>query len=1274
MAVSKKKIALISVGVFILSLFVVVGVIYQQLSDLEKLKEMAVERLELLTGGKASIGSAEMDFVKGLSVKFKEVTIGGTYDGKPKFHAESLWMVVKLLPLLDRRIELKKIEIEGIFLQLIRDVRGKFALERIQELIAQPASKDDFFEVLRGSLVNKLEIKGGEIRFIDLKAVARGDKPAPLQIKNVHVLIRKRFLKIPFDFLIQGEISNSQLPASIKVSGTFENPAMTWDLAGFSVDSRVQIQDLPVARLQPYLKKIIASVSDQGWISLDSHFKGSLAGDLRSFGKLKFVSQREVSGPAPGYPSVPRRAALDYDILLNKDTVKFINVKMDSQPFNFTVKGVLGKFRSKDPEVSFDINTGAFQINKSESYLPLKVLPPEYHEMVHRRFRNGTLEIESFQFKGTLSQLRKLAEKENHKLLSGRVRMKRVDWLDPLPQLQDVTGSLQLNSGDGVLKIKKARFQDHPISNAEGTIKELMYKPVVDLSLDNKIETGAFHQALIKGLEGHSFQDLVGAYSDMKGPGRVRIHLQGPLTNPTDLSLTGAVFFDDVSLYQRGIGPRIRHLKGKIDYNLNPPVSETLKEPPHPILQFDDFSGNFGKSAFSKVHGKIYLENGAPVKEMSGTYTLDAEELPRIISDLPLQYPFDVWHENTGYKRGSVQVNYRSIGNPMTPLELTEWGEIRLQDLSLQYENGFLPISNLSGSISFGKFPLRLKDVNGWYGDSPVQLEGDLTPYSPEGPEFDLVVKSPKFLPSGLHDISFLTQLKYTGYVNSELKIKGNFNELEFDHRIDFSEASYQYEDLFVKPRSVFNILEVSGRFSSKDGIDIKNLDYYLGANRVGGKANIKSLDTPEFIVDLDSRNFKTHELAAWFKPLKSNLKGLVDFKVNGRGNFNRIQDTRLKGETDLKNLEFLPENHSHVITLNAGVKFTEKTLWIRDGNLASDKSGIVFDGNYEWGARPKLDIKVSGKLLALEELLPTKGDGADLGTYLNESALFSKGACKVAFNLDALDYKLLTLKAVSGNLSVEKKKFKFSKLDVGKNGNIRGRGLFEMEGSDSLKFKGLIHAKKIPARELFDLFGDTFQNGMAGRLNALDVRVKGRGKGLKEIGKSLVVKSSFNFRSGRIDNERLKAGVFRLFGLESEEGKEELKDNFSNFERIAGSFSLVNGIAETENFIYENDQRRSSLVGKFDLNKYEMDTVLGVAPMAALDKFLTKIPVVGKIITGGDEESLVKTYFTVKGKFNDPEVKSIPFTSLTKKVVGIFQGILQTPEFILNPAREETN
>jgi len=1277
MTISKKKIALYSLGVIVLGFFTVVGVVYLQFTDLEKFKKLAVERLEDLTGKKVSIGSAEMDFIKGLSVKLKEVSIGGNYEEKPKFHAKSLWMVIKLLPLLDKRIEVKKIEVEGVFLQLIRDARGGFDMERVQKLISRQSTEGDYLKILKGSLINKLEIKGGEIRFVDLKTFAGKPRPAALQIQKVHILIQKQFLKIPFDFLVQGEIPHPKRPARIDISGTFDNPTMSWDLAGFTLDGQAKIQDFPVSWFQPYLKKIIPSVSGEGRVSLNSKFSGSPAGNLQSAGTLKFVSKQESSEPALRDPSVPRRGTLDYEIILNKDTVRFTKIKMDSPSFSFTAKGALGQYNSKDPLISFDIHTGAFRIDKSESYLPLKVLPGKYHQMVHRQFKNGTLEIESLKFKGALSQLQNLGLKENGKLISGKIRMKHVDWLSPLPHLHNVHGSLRLKSGDGVLKIEKARFQDHPVKNVEGTINDLIDRPVVDLSLDNKVEIGPFHQALMKALEGLSFQDFVSIYRDMKGPGRVQIHLKGPLTDPSKLSLTGAIYLQGVSLYQEGIGPRIKHLNGKIEYNLTPPDSGQEKNAAVPLLKFENFFGGFGKSTFSKVYGKVVLKNEVPIKEMAGTYTLDVQELPRIISDLSLQYPFDVLHQGAKYTSGSVYVTYGSIGNPMVPQELKEWGEIQLQDLSLRYDDTFLPVSNLSGKISFGEGPLHLVDVRGWYGECPVQLAGDLTPYSEKGPVFDLVVKSPKFLPAGLRDIPFLEKLKYTGYLETELKIQGTLHDLDFDHTVDLSQASYRYKDFFVKPRNVFNKVRIQGHFDSRDEIVIKDLAYDLGANKISGRANIKSLDSPEFFIHFNSRNFKTNVLASSFMPLKSNRSGLADFQIHGQGNFNQLENSKFAGEIALTNMEFLPEDHDHVITLNAGVKFSEKTVQIKDGNLASDKSGILFDGIFQWGGQPKMDLNVSGKRLVLEELLPARSGEANLGSYLDESVLFSKGSSKVSFDLDELDYKFLTLKAVAGELSVEKKKIKISKLDVGKNNNIRGRGIFEIESSEALRFQGLVQAENIPAEEFFDLFGDTFQSGMTGQLKILDIRVKGHGKGLKEIGKSLKVKSFFDFQSGQIDRERLKAGALQLFGFKEaggEQGEVPVKDNFSPYEQIAGSFKLVAGIAETENFIYEDDKRRSSLVGTFDLNKYEMDTVLGVAPMAALDKFLTKIPVFGKIITGGDEESLVKTYFTVKGKFDKPRVRSIPFTSLTKKVVGIFQGILQTPEFILNPTGKETN
>ena len=70
---------------------------------------------------------------------------------------------------------------------------------------------------------------------------------------------------------------------------------------------------------------------------------------------------------------------------------------------------------------------------------------------------------------------------------------------------------------------------------------------------------------------------------------------------------------------------------------------------------------------------------------------------------------------------------------------------------------------------------------------------------------------------------------------------------------------------------------------------------------------------------------------------------------------------------------------------------------------------------------------------------------------------------------------------------------------------------------------------------------------------------------------------------------------------------------------------------------------------------------------MPGLDKLLTQIPVVGKILTAGDEGSLIKTYYDVNGSFENPNVTLVPLTSLGMKFMGLFKSILETPEEILS-------
>ncbi len=128
MKISPKKliVTLALMGVLILAL--VVQTLYNRVNDLGDVQAMAAKRLEELTGHEVKVGSANIDYEKGISIRLEDLTIGGEFEGQPKMNIGKAWVVIKALPLLKKQIEVKKIIIEGTSLRIIRDVKASTVL------------------------------------------------------------------------------------------------------------------------------------------------------------------------------------------------------------------------------------------------------------------------------------------------------------------------------------------------------------------------------------------------------------------------------------------------------------------------------------------------------------------------------------------------------------------------------------------------------------------------------------------------------------------------------------------------------------------------------------------------------------------------------------------------------------------------------------------------------------------------------------------------------------------------------------------------------------------------------------------------------------------------------------------------------------------------------------------------------------------------------------------------------------------------------------------
>jgi hypothetical protein len=114
-------------------------------------------------------------------------------------------------------------------------------------------------------------------------------------------------------------------------------------------------------------------------------------------------------------------------------------------------------------------------------------------------------------------------------------------------------------------------------------------------------------------------------------------------------------------------------------------------------------------------------------------------------------------------------------------------------------------------------------------------------------------------------------------------------------------------------------------------------------------------------------------------------------------------------------------------------------------------------------------------------------------------------------------------------------------------------------------------------------------------------------------------------------------------------------------FNDLRGTFDLDEGQLTTEDLAITSHAMNLSLVGRIDLLREQLDLVLGVKPFGTVDKIISKIPLAGWLLTG-EEKALITAHFRIRGDSDDPEVKAIPISSVSGKVLGIFQRVLGLP------------
>jgi hypothetical protein len=101
-------------------------------------------------------------------------------------------------------------------------------------------------------------------------------------------------------------------------------------------------------------------------------------------------------------------------------------------------------------------------------------------------------------------------------------------------------------------------------------------------------------------------------------------------------------------------------------------------------------------------------------------------------------------------------------------------------------------------------------------------------------------------------------------------------------------------------------------------------------------------------------------------------------------------------------------------------------------------------------------------------------------------------------------------------------------------------------------------------------------------------------------------------------------------------------------FQGMDGEFVLDDGVATTDLMRIYGASLGITARGQIDFDRNAIDLTGVVVPAYSINNFLSRIPLLGTLLTGGEGEGLFAVIYSVQGAVDDPEVSVNPLSALT--------------------------
>ena len=356
-------------------------------------------------------------------------------------------------------------------------------------------------------------------------------------------------------------------------------------------------------------------------------------------------------------------------------------------------------------------------------------------------------------------------------------------------------------------------------------------------------------------------------------------------------------------------------------------------------------------------------------------------------------------------------------------------------------------------------------------------------------------------------------------------------------------------------------------------------------------------------------------------------------------------------GSIALNNLKFRKSTINGVLHLEGSRAWTEN-LMVEAPEGSSRISGKAYLNNKTL----QFFLSARGKYLNLNEFQPKTGN--------KETKPPLKLQGRIVFAFDAVDYKDWKIKEAAGNIIIDQPKDLLkARIEKAQICGFSVEATYQKQGE-----KQSLTAKSKGKNTFSNLFKCLLHKRDIVITGNFTYKVEAESKG-KDLVKGLSGDIQLVSKNGRIYKMGLLMKILQTLSIAN-----ILTLNLPNFKQKGFPYrELVLRARLSKGKVSISDSYLSSpavkLVpyGEIDLTKKRMNMIVLAAPFTTVDKILSSIPIIGRILTG-KSKTFISFPLKVEGKLKNPSVIPLPPSAISKGVFGIIKRTFETPTKILKP------